>query len=263
MALKVRAIQKQLSEADDKAKLYNSRESLFDKDITDYSSMQDMQKAFEPFFDTWEGVDKWMKWEKEWMNGPFVNLDADYIEQGVAQVFRALAKSTKYFERNQLQGCLVIAQRIKSKVDEFKPFVPVITALRNPGMRDRHWGELSAAVGHKIDPHDPTFTLTKVIEDGLHTHMTAISKVAEKAGKEYTIETTLVKMQEAWKGMPLIVESYRETGTCIVKGVDEIMALCDEQITMVQAMQFSAFKGEFKLSLMVPPIHAVTQPFHL
>ena len=39
---------------------------------------------------------------------------------------------------------------------------------------------------------------------------------------------------------------YRETGTFVIKGIDEISAFLDEQITITQAMQFSAFKGHFE-----------------
>ncbi|CAN0498329.1 unnamed protein product, partial [Scytosiphon promiscuus] len=36
------------------------------------------------------------------------------------------------------------------------------------------------------------------------------------------------------------------TGTSILKGVDDYMALLDEHITMTQAMTFSTFKGPFE-----------------
>jgi Dynein heavy chain, N-terminal region 2 len=42
------------------------------------------------------------------------------------------------------------------------------------------------------------------------------------------------------------VEPYRNTGTGILHGVDEAMALVDEHVTATQAMTFSAFKGPFE-----------------
>ena len=50
-------------------------------------------------------------------------------------------------------------------------------------------------------------------------------------------------MAKAWQAVTLIVENYKDTGTCILKGIDEYMSLLDEHITMTQAMAFSAFKG--------------------
>src|SRR5690606_28769555 len=54
------------------------------------------------------------------------------------------------------------------------------------------------------------------------------------------------KMEQAWASLRLRIESYRSTGTCILKGIDEYIALLDEHITMTQAMLFSAFKGPFE-----------------
>jgi len=38
-----------------------------------------------------------------------------------------------------LLGVQQVAQEIKGKIEEFKPFIPLIQGLRNPGMRSRHW----------------------------------------------------------------------------------------------------------------------------
>ena len=52
---------------------------------------------------------------------------------------------------------------MKAEVDEFMPFVPVVVALRTPGMRPRHWDALSDKLGIDLHP-DATYTLTKLIE---------------------------------------------------------------------------------------------------
>jgi dynein heavy chain len=73
-----------------------------------------------------------------------------------------------------------------------------------------------------------------------------ISKVGEKAGKEYQIEQALDKMSSEWENVNLFIDAYRETGTFILKGVDDLQTLLDEHVTMTQAMQFSAFKKPFE-----------------
>lgn len=45
------------------------------------------------------------------------------------------------------------------QVDEFLPFLPVITGLRTAGMRDRHWDLLSEKLGVDLHPDD-SYTLT-------------------------------------------------------------------------------------------------------
>jgi dynein heavy chain, axonemal len=130
-------------------------------------------------------------------------------------------------------------------VDDFRPNIPLITGLRNPGMKDRHWKDLSKKVEKDIQPSE-TLTLQKLLNQGLQNYAEVVTKISEMAGKEYAIETALDKMENAWKDVYLNIESYRETGTYILKGVDEYISLLDEHITMTQAMNFSSFKGPFE-----------------
>ena len=71
-------------------------------------------------------------------------------------------------------------------------------------------------------------------------------KIGDKAGKENQIEVKLDEMAEEWADIDLDVQMYRETGTCTLRGVDELIAILDEQITMTQAMMFSAYKAPFE-----------------
>lgn len=42
---------------------------------------------------------------------------------------------------------LEVAEAVRQQLQSFQQHVPLITALRNPGLRDRHWDKISAAVG--------------------------------------------------------------------------------------------------------------------
>ena len=66
---------------------------------------------------------------------------------------------------------------------------PSSRAIRNPGMRSRHWGApLSKELGFTVVPK-ASLTFSKCLEMKLQDHIEKISKVAEVAGKEYSIET--------------------------------------------------------------------------
>jgi dynein heavy chain len=162
-------------------------------------------------------------------------------------IFKTLTKSVKFFA-GKMPECHVIATKLRDDVAAFKPFLPLVAALRTPGMEERHWDALSEKLGVKVpDPAaNPAFTLTVATEElGLSEHVAIIEKVSEAASKEYGLKKTLDEMTEAWEEVLLQVDPYRATGTYIMKGVDEYMALLDEQITKTQAMTFSTFKGPY------------------
>ena len=64
---------------------------------------------------------------------------------------------------------------------------------------------------------------------------TAATQVSEAAAKEYNIEVTLDNMLGDWTGLELQIFPYRDTGTGVLKGVDEVQAILDEHVTMTQA----------------------------
>ena len=80
-----------------------------------------------------------------------------------------------------------VATEVKSQIEDFRPYIPLIQGLRNPGMRSRHWELLSEELGFPIKPKQ-TLTFEKCLELGLQNHIDKIAKVAEVAGKEYSIE---------------------------------------------------------------------------
>jgi dynein heavy chain, axonemal len=56
----------------------------------------------------------------------------------------------------------------------------------------------------------------------------------------------LDKMEAEWNEVLLQIIPYKETGTCVLKGIDDLYLILDEHITNTQAMSFSNFKGPFE-----------------
>lgn len=56
--------------------------------------------------------------------------------------------------------------------------IPFIVALRNPGMRDRHWKKLSDILGFEV-ALSPTFNVSHAVTLGLPKHIQVIDEVNE------------------------------------------------------------------------------------
>jgi Dynein heavy chain, N-terminal region 2 len=84
---------------------------------------------------------------------------------------------------------------VKAEVDEFMPFVPVVVALRTPGMRPRHWDALSDKLGIDLHP-DATYTLTKLIE--VCTVLNSISYGAESLVLHVHISACISCIHTSW-----------------------------------------------------------------
>ena len=64
-------------------------------------------------------------------------------------------------------------------MDGFRPKVPLVVALRKQGMADRHWKEISDAVGFEVKP-GPGFNFKKILELDLLDHLELCVTVGEK-----------------------------------------------------------------------------------
>ncbi|XP_063282706.1 dynein axonemal heavy chain 1 [Pelobates fuscus] len=243
IANEVRRVHKQLKESQELAQLYNNRERLFELPVTNYDKLLKLVKDFQPFRDLWTTASDWMRWYESWMNDPLTSIDAEQLEKNVMESYKAMHKCVKHFR--DIPACRDVAQDIKSRIEEFKPYIPLIQGLRNPGMRNRHWEILSDQIQINIKPK-ANLTFTRCLEMNLQDHIESIAKVAEIAGKEYSIEQALDKMVNEWESVMFTILPYKETGTYILKSPEEASQLLDDHIVMAQSMSFSPYKKPFE-----------------
>ena len=177
----VNEIQATLAEYEVKAQTFNKRESLFGSEATEYDALSKIVKDFEPYASLWSTASDWAGWQREWLDGPILKLDPDEVDKAFTNAQRNAAKLVKSFK--EVPGCLGIAQQVKDEMAGFAQNVPVVQALRNPGMRDRHWDDLSKELRFELRPDDK-FTLRDATE-GLRLHEKAtlekVQKVTDRA----------------------------------------------------------------------------------
>ncbi|XP_048343305.1 LOW QUALITY PROTEIN: dynein axonemal heavy chain 1 [Sphaerodactylus townsendi] len=243
IANEARRIKKQLKDSQQLALLYNNRERIFGTPVTVYDKLSKMVKDFQPFYDLWTTASDWLRWSESWMNDPLSAIDAEQLEKNVNESFKTMHKCVKQFK--DIPGCQDVAMEIRSKIEEFKPYIPLIQGLRNPGMRNRHWEMLSEEIKINVKPK-ANLTFARCLDMKLQDHIEVIAKIAEIAGKEYSIENALDKMEREWESVLFNILPYKETGTFIMKSPDEASQLLDDHIVMTQSMSFSPFKKPFE-----------------
>ena len=86
---------------------------------------------------------------------------------------------------------------MKSRVDEFKEYLPLVSTLFNQGMRERHWIQVSDIVGFHLRPDDD-MCLSRLIDMNLDVHIAKFESISEAAGKEFSLEKALNKMKTEW-----------------------------------------------------------------
>ena len=92
---------------------------------------------------------------------------------------------------------------MKTKVEEFREHMPLISTLFNPGLRDRHWEQISDIVGYPLKPDD-SYCLSRFVDMNLDQFIPRFETISEAASKEYSLEKAMDKMKTEWAPVRLI-----------------------------------------------------------
>ncbi|XP_037073992.1 LOW QUALITY PROTEIN: dynein heavy chain 3, axonemal-like, partial [Pollicipes pollicipes] len=141
-----------------------------------------------------------------------------------------------------------VAETVRLKVEKFKQFIPVMHCICNPGIRDRHWEEMSEALGFSIQP-PPEASLAQMIELGVQKYVKVLEEIGVSASKEYGLERALRKMTDDWTDVLFEFIPYRDTGVSIRSAVDDIQALLDDHIVKAQTMRGSPYVKPFEAEM--------------
>ena len=237
----VQEIDSNLARLKVKGDLYKSREVLFERPETPYPALTALIKEFEPYGNMWRVAAEFSRSLPQWMNGPFTSLDPEKTTNDVDRWSRAIVKMMKSLKGVPMEVC----EELRDKVTGFGENLPLIVALRNPGLRERHWKEMSEELGFPVKA-DASFSLTRALQLELPKHIESIERYSDFASKEFSLERTLDQMLVNWQGVSFETTPWRDTGSSILKGTEETQMLLDDQIVKTQSMRSSPYIGPFE-----------------
>ncbi|CUG87367.1 Hypothetical protein, putative, partial [Bodo saltans] len=248
IANEVRGVLGEIQKLREQANTFNTHEGLFDKEKTEYVHVHQLAKDFEPYATLWVTADEWIQWHHGWTNDPFDAIDAEEMEKNVTNALKNMMKCVREPRFKDKAPILKIAEDIKNQIDEFKPVIPTVKCLRQAGMKDRHWNQLSKELGFEVRPGVTLLTLQDVYSLDLMLHEQVITRVSEVGSREFQIETSLANMKRDWEDMRLKVKPYKATGCCVIPKdtIDDTQEKLDDQTLNTQALSFSPFKKIFE-----------------
>ncbi|KAJ3193186.1 Dynein heavy chain 7, axonemal [Irineochytrium annulatum] len=235
-------LQSRLDAVFEKITAFNHEEEIFGWEVTSFPVLQEAISALAPFLTLYQTSVDFQRCYHTWMNGPFLKLDPEVVESEVTNMWRAMFKLSQNFSSDPAP--MEILEITKEQLERFKVHLPLITTLCNPGLRERHWRDISQVVGFRFQP-DETTSLSAVLERNLAEYMDQMEKISSVASKEYSFEKALQKMYSEWQAVQLGTIDYRDSGTQILCSIDDIQTLLDDHIVKIQTMRGSPFIKAF------------------
>ncbi|XP_068129764.1 dynein axonemal heavy chain 3-like [Hyperolius riggenbachi] len=247
---KLNTINRRIQEFIEEKSLINKEERLLEAEqISTFNQISEICKLKEPYEKLWTAAAHFSSCYDKWMNGPFLMVNAEEVEEEVQNLWKASYKLTKAFYHPDLHGPLKVATTIKTKLEKFKINMPLVTALCTPGIKPRHWNLMSEKVGFDISTQEDT-TLFEILQLGLEKYLDDLNQISSQASKEYALEKALNKMQADWEDVCFVFTPYGEGNCHVLAAVDEIQVLLEDHIVKTTTMKGSPFIAPFEKEIL-------------
>ncbi|XP_009068409.1 PREDICTED: dynein heavy chain 3, axonemal [Acanthisitta chloris] len=235
---KFKELNKNLDDALTEFEAINKEQDLLGQEKSQFPLLQTIIANKQPFEQLWVTAYDFHTKSEEWRNGPLQKLNADAIAEDVGNMWRTMYVLNKSFP--DLAGPRRVAESVKYKLDKFKQYLPVLSIACNPGMKERHWEQISEIVGCEIKP-DKNTALKNLLEFELSKYIEQLEPIGAAASKEYSLEKSIEKMKLEWVNIQFSLVKYRDTDTSILSAVDDIQLLLDDHIVKIQTICGSPF----------------------
>jgi dynein heavy chain len=246
---RIETLKEQFARAEAEVEDITSKERVLGWEPTEFDELEKSVNELEPYEKLWTLVAEAQKNLQTWTKGPLFTLDPEEVEGKATSLWRDSFRLQTGFETAEPEKLDVpasVALKVKAELDDFRKHVPLIQALCNPGMRARHWEQVSKIVTYTIEP-DSSFTLMRIVDMDVGRYLDELGDISEAASKEYQIEKTLDVQLSEWEPLVCEFKPWKDTGTYILAGgtVDEVQTLLDDHVIKTQTMKGSPFAKIF------------------
>jgi dynein heavy chain len=217
-------------------------EKLFNLPITSYpelveieTELEGLAKVYSLYYDQKEAINRWA-------NTLWADLDIESLNKGIEDFVLKLKRFTPELKKHRPYAV------VTEKINSFRDSIPLFRHLKNEALRPRHWKLLMDITGQSFQTNSKNFTLESIFKMELHKYAEKIEEITGAASKELSIEQGINKIADTWKNIRFEVQKYikgTEDRGYILKGIDDIIALYDDNSMNLQSMSASRFVSPF------------------
>jgi dynein heavy chain len=135
----------------------------------------------------WESQQNWSILYHKWTNDLLAKINIDDLQKEVNKFTQNIYMLEKSLPPNN------IIPSLKERIVEFKAAMPVILALRNPHMKQRHFDRLRVLIGKDVID-DENLKLNKLFKPEILQLIEKITDVSSLASNEASLEAMLNKI---------------------------------------------------------------------
>ncbi|XP_017780151.1 PREDICTED: dynein heavy chain 6, axonemal [Nicrophorus vespilloides] len=223
-----------------RANEFKSFQKQFRLEVTRFDMLEEVMADVKLRMLLWDSVDSWEKQVKEWYEVDFNTLNVEDMNLFTAKNVKNITQLEKGLPKN------LVVPDLKDSVECMKDKLPIITYLRNPALRQRHWLKIEVLLNHKFKP-DEELTLELLESLKVFSYPEELMEISGQASSEFSLEALLKKVEEAWKSLEFPIIAHRDSKDVWILGsTEEVQAVLDESNINMNTISSSRHVGPIK-----------------
>jgi len=173
----------------------------------------------------------------------WIELNTESMEDGGKEILKTMKETANKRTRPSL-----LYKGLQKIIQDFLLTCPLMSMLKHPSMRPRHWSLLMEATGKSFKPphEDKGMTLESLLDLNLHEYKESIEEISDQAMKEEKMEVTLAKLAEFWEAVVFVEEDYKQGSDIkLLRMAEEDFEALENDQLVVQGMASSRFVQTF------------------
>ncbi|KAG5317386.1 DYH2 protein, partial [Pseudoatta argentina] len=225
----------------DRESLLKSQLTIFGINYPDSQELEQLDKDVAVIELVWQLTDEWNDAWERYKTGNFWTIDLEEMDTTANILLRKLTKLYRELKEKNWE----IVANTRSSVDKFRHTLPLITILKNPAIKPRHWKRIKDMIFQDFDETSEDFTLDANIRMQMHNFTEQISEISNMATMELGIEVGLQHIKETWEAMPITMIPYKDKGIYKLKAIDDLIQTLEDHQVQLSSMKSTRFAEPF------------------
>ncbi|KAL2912967.1 dynein light chain binding [Polyrhizophydium stewartii] len=229
----VLAMRKSIDKASAMAQSVQEREGQIGCPTSAFGSLSRIEASFQSYETLWQLASTVRESLARWIDEYFVDLDSELMVSYVRGWNTTLWTLARSFVA--MQGPRHVVERLKATVDEFCRNTSVITSLRNPALRERHWDRIAGVIGLTFSDF-AGLRLRQVLDLDLELVQDIIADISNEASVEYRLETGLEKMRLELTSSDFVLSQFFCSDFLLIENHRELASLLHDQLIRSESL---------------------------
>ena len=223
---------------------YDGQQAVLKVHFLDLDEMNTASRTLETKLKLWTGLEAWEGAAEGWMDLRFNTLDIEAVTEEIHEYWVMVMVCDKGLDHS------VVVAHFMQKVQQFRLTMPVVTNLRCPSLKERHWERIREVLGMPLLAAESDLTLGDLVEKNVMKNAPMVATITTQAENEEILFKMLEKVQKVWDYAEFEVMLYKERrDVYIFSEVEEIILMLDDSMVSINTILGSQYVGAIRESV--------------